>query len=167
MSEYELGLESRREFCVRHGLATSTLDYRRHRNRIECKRRLLRGSDEWSMLFVDGYTWRPGRRGDCEAGGQGVVTSSRMFWISTKSLSSRSPVRVVNAAIAASQKGVIFQDLPLASSPNHYKNQRFRRIITPMQMSMAGKKEDGSGTGTLATRNPTLLISTVGELSLR
>ena len=35
MSEYELGQESRREFCVRHGLATSTLDYWRRRGRSD------------------------------------------------------------------------------------------------------------------------------------
>jgi hypothetical protein len=35
VSEYELGQESRREFCVRHGLATSTLDYWRRRGRSD------------------------------------------------------------------------------------------------------------------------------------
>jgi hypothetical protein len=54
VSEYELGQEDWRGFCVRHGLATSTLDYSRHRGRIECKWRLLRGADEWSILFANG-----------------------------------------------------------------------------------------------------------------
>ena len=41
MSEYELGQESRREFCVRHGLATSTLDYWRRRSRGDGGERLV------------------------------------------------------------------------------------------------------------------------------
>ena len=35
VAEYELGQESRREFCDRYGLATSTLDYWRRRGRSD------------------------------------------------------------------------------------------------------------------------------------
>jgi transposase-like protein len=35
VAEYERGFESRREFCGRYGLATSTLDYWRRRGRSD------------------------------------------------------------------------------------------------------------------------------------
>lgn len=41
VAAYERGRESRREFCQRHRLATSTLDYWRRRDRAACGGRLV------------------------------------------------------------------------------------------------------------------------------
>jgi hypothetical protein len=54
VSEYELGQESRREFCVRHGLATSTLDYWRRRSRGDGGERLVEVEIEAGSLSAGG-----------------------------------------------------------------------------------------------------------------
>lgn len=74
VAAYDRGWESRRDFCEKHGLATSTLDYWRRRNRAAGGGRLVEveieadGSSAGGVVEQVVISWPNGVRVEMSAG---------------------------------------------------------------------------------------------------